>query len=412
MLNLLLLSLIILLIITLIESKKSSKSSSSSSSDVIKSQERINIISDKIKLYGPVLSLSESNFSRFIIDRPRDYYAALLFTAEAKKYQCSICHTNRIYYQDVAKYYYQDHSNDINSTIISNRIVFFVVDVDSARSIFNEMNLESVPRYYVVPPRSIDSSKLKISDYEANVRGNGGSDGSAAFIEEIKRLTGIHIKVTWDPKPFQALLLVLAIVLGFIVSAAQSDLNEAIKWYKNRHLWTLFSLLCFGIGVSGSIFCIIRSAPLFGNGRTGGLRIFAGQGRDQYLVEGIIVALWTIGCGLAGVLMYYGTKMPIGFLRNAVVLFSLSIFIVLSLHIWDGYVEKTRWYSLQSTLPREVMNYFKSNIKKSSGLMKRMIRVSDYWLHEAKDINQVQRKFKTLVLDYVVKVLGFGTKST
>jgi hypothetical protein len=406
------LMLIVLLLVILIiaESKKSSSSSSSSSSsDKTKSQDRINIISDKIKQYGPVISLTESNFSRFIIDRPREYYAALLFTAEAKKYQCTICHTNRIYFQDVAKYYSQEYN--FNSTKESQRIAFFTVDVDNARSIFNEMNLESVPRYYVVPPRTIDSPKLKISDFEANVR-SGGNDGSAAFIEEIKRLVGVQIKVTWDPKPFKAILIVLSIVLGYIVSAAQVDIKEAIKWYKNRHLWTLFSLLCFGVGVSGSIFCIIRSAPLFGNSRSGGLRIFAGQGRDQYLIEGIIVALWTIGCGLAGVLMYYGTKMPIGFLRNAVVLFSLSVFIVLSLHIWDGYIEKTRWYSLQNTLPGEVMNYFKSNIKKSSGLMKRLIRVSDYWLNEAKDINQVQRKFKSLVLDYIIKTIGFGTKST
>lgn len=403
----LILLLLILLLITLIESKKSSISTSSSL-EVTKSNERLNILSDKIKLYGPVLTLSESNFSRFIIDRPREYHAALLFTAEAKKYQCSICHSNRIYFNDVAKYYYQ--ANDFNKTIISDRIAFFVVDVDSARSIFNDMNLESVPRYYIVPPRTIDSPKLKISDFEANVR-SGGADGSSVFIEEIKRLTGVHIKITWDPKPFQACLIVLSVILGFVVSAAQVDLKEAIKWYRNQHLWTVVSLLCFGVGVSGSIFCIIRSAPLFGNGRSGGLRIFAGQGRDQFLIEGIIVALWTIGCGLAGVLMYYGTKMHIGFLRHAVVLLSLSLFIVLSLHIWDGYIEKTRWYSLQNTLPREVMNYFKANIKKSSGLMKRLIRVSEYWLNEAKDIDQVQRKFKVLVVDYVIKTLGLGAKS-
>jgi hypothetical protein len=406
MIIIIILLLQLLLIINNVEAKKTSSSSSSVSIDK-KSQERLNIISDKIKLYGPVLSLTESNFSRFIIDRPREYYAALLFTAEAKKYQCTICHTNRIYFQDVAKYYSNEYN--FNSSIQSQRIAFFTVDVDNARGIFNEMNLESVPRYYVVPPRTVDSPKLKISDFEANVRTS--NEGTAAFIEEIKRLSGIRITVTWDPKPFKALMIVLAIILGFIVSTAQVDLKEALKWYRNRHLWTLFSLLCFGVGVSGSIFCIIRSAPLFGNSRQGGLRIFAGQGRDQYLIEGIIVALWTIGCGLAGVMMYYGSKMPIGIFRNIIVLFSFAMFIVLSLHIWDGYIEKTRWYSLDATLPREIKEYFKSNIKKSSGLLKRMIRVSEYWLFEAKDINQVQRKFKTLVLDHVQRMIGFGTKS-
>lgn len=36
-----------------------------------------------------------------------------------------------------------------------------------------------------------------------------------------------------------------------------------------QHDWMLLSQICFGVGVSGSIFCIIRSAPPFGMTRNG-----------------------------------------------------------------------------------------------------------------------------------------------
>ena len=43
--------------------------------------------------------------------------------------------------------------------------------------------------------------------------------------------------------------------------------------------------------------------------------MFAGQGRDQYLVEGLIVAAWTLGAGLALFLMLAATRCE-GFLAS------------------------------------------------------------------------------------------------
>ena len=43
------------------------------------------------------------------------------------------------------------------------------------------------------------------------------------------------------------------------------------------------------MGVSGSLFCYIRGAPLYGFEQRGLIRIFADQGRDQYGIEGKIL---------------------------------------------------------------------------------------------------------------------------
>lgn len=128
--------------------------------------------------------------------------------------------------------------------------------------------------------------------------------------------------------------------------------------------------------------------------------IFAPQGRDQYFIEGIIVALWTIGAALSYALMSWATRLRFPVLRHCLVILAMTMFIVLSLQIWNAYIDKTGWYSLRETLPAEVWSYLSGSVKKSSGLPKRLLRMSEYWLFETKDWEGFVKKFQALVVDY------------
>lgn len=81
--------------------------------------------------------LFDKNFSSFVSDRPREYYAALLFTATGSKYRCSICLKVKPIFDDVAKLYHEQY--EFNSSAIDKRIAFFRVEVDNARNIFSAM---------------------------------------------------------------------------------------------------------------------------------------------------------------------------------------------------------------------------------------------------------------------------------
>ncbi len=167
--------------------------------------------------------------------------------------------------------------------------------------------------------------------------------------------------------------------------------------------------ICFGVGVSGSIFCVIRSAQPYGMTRQG-MVIFAPQGRDQYLIEGIIVALWTVGCGLSYSLMLYATRLRFPVLRHVLVLLSMTLFIVLLLQIWHAYVDKTGWYALKDTFPAELWGWLTASVRKNSGLAKRLLRVSEFWLYESKgDWHALVKKFNTIVVDYVRKQVLSGS---
>ncbi len=137
----------------------------------------------------------------------------------------------------------------------------------------------------------------------------------------------------------------------------------------------------------------------------GTLSIFAAQGRDQYTAEGIIVALWTIGCGLSYYGLFFFSKVRFPVIRHVGILLSLTCFFVLALEIWKAYTVKTAWYSLRETFPQDVWKFFASSVKKNSGLAKRLLRLSEIFLYDFKDWDTLYKKFDGLIVEYVKRLV-------
>eukprot|EP00596_Hydrurales_sp_CCMP1899_P005636 CAMPEP_0119035636 /NCGR_PEP_ID=MMETSP1177-20130426/2795_1 /TAXON_ID=2985 /ORGANISM="Ochromonas sp, Strain CCMP1899" /LENGTH=408 /DNA_ID=CAMNT_0006994205 /DNA_START=65 /DNA_END=1291 /DNA_ORIENTATION=- len=387
--------------------KKDNKVKTDVNADFKAGLERRKVLATKY-LSRPIVSLTDGNFSKFITLRPRDYSAVLMFTALGAKYQCDICNRVAGVFTEVASMY--QNQFDFNGTDAKDRLAFFIVDVDTARSTFQDMQLETVPRFFVLPPREEGASKLKMGDYEFEVQ--KAMEGSSSIMEEISKLSGVKIVPTLDPKPLLVILSAVAILLSLLISAASPDISKAIFWYRNKYLWMTITTLCFCVGVSGSLFCYIRGAPNYAMEQRGVLRIFAGQGRDQYFIEGLLVASWTVGCGIAAMLLLSSTRMPYAIVRHVMVLFSMAMFIVLGIQIWSAYVDKTSWYQLKETVPPATWYYLTSSVKKSSGLFKRLLRISEIWIYDYKDFQGFQKKVQVLVIDYLKRVIGLPTKST
>ena len=54
------------------------------------------------------------------------------------------------------------------------------------------MQLETAPRLYLLPPTEVGGPKMKMSDFEIQVRSQVGDP--SALLEEIERLSGIKVK--------------------------------------------------------------------------------------------------------------------------------------------------------------------------------------------------------------------------
>lgn len=139
--------------------------------------------------HSSLIPLSDRNFSKFVVDRPRYYHAALMFTASNPRYQCNVCMPSKAIYTEAAEF--SRSQLDFNTSEPSNRIVFFILEVDSAREIFQEMGLETVPRTYILPPRDLSDPKIDIERYETDVRNL--LQGPAQFLDVVNEMTGLKV---------------------------------------------------------------------------------------------------------------------------------------------------------------------------------------------------------------------------
>ena len=357
------------------------------------------------------IKLVDANFTTFVHDRPRLYHAAIFLTASPKKYQCFACKSVLKIFKESARHYNENY--DFMSSSQEKRLAFFVLDLDSSRGVFTSMNIETVPRLYILPPVGVDDAKQSISKYEIPI--DTIMDGVPSLLSEINKLTDIDIRVKIDAVPVLTLLCTLSLLLAYVWSLAAKNLETAKYWYRSPTIWMLFSYLFFAVGVSGSIYCIIRSAPAYGAGRGGEIEIFSDGNREQYLLEGLAVVMFVLFTAFAAVLVYYSTKIRFSPLKHCSVIAALSVLIVMLLQVWYTYVGKTVWYSLKDTLPEKLSSYLFSSVKKSSSLPKRLLRMSEIWLNDFNfagedDWDRLKKKFKTLITDYVLRSIGIASE--
>ena len=66
---------------------------------------------------------------------------------------------------------------------------------------------------------------------------------------------------------------------------------------------------------------------------------------------------------------------------------------------------------MKETVPPELWAWVTGSVKKSTGLAKRLVRLSEFWLGpDCKDWGSFQKKFKLLIVDYLERlVLGTGS---
>lgn len=199
-----------------------------------------------------------------------------------------------------------------------------------------------------------------------------------------------------------------AYLLALLAAAAARNPRNALLWYRTPGLWASVSTVCFCVGVSGSIFCIIRSPPLYGTPKGGkGIAIFATQGQQQYLIEGLVVAALTVGCGLSLAMINVSSKLRVWApLRHALVILGLTSFAVFAMEVAECYIYKTPWYSLKETVPKDLWGWFAAGLKKNSSLGKRLLRISEIWMYEYRDWGVFRKKVGSILGDWAQRTVG------
>lgn len=153
-------------------------------------QKKLEQLRDKINKNG-VVSLTDDTFSKFVTDRPREYNAVLMFTATDPMYKCGVCVRAKGVFEDLAKAYNLQYN--FTTASIEERVVFFRVEVDDARQIFGSLQLETVPRFYALPPTTKDSPKLKLESLEIESR--SFLEGLPTAIKFVSEVTKVKVRL-------------------------------------------------------------------------------------------------------------------------------------------------------------------------------------------------------------------------
>ena len=173
-------------------------------------------------------------------------------------------------------------------------------------------------------------------------------------------------------------------------------------WYKSRLIWIPVCALCFSIGVSGSIFCLIRHAELLSyEGRSRVPYIFGDSSYGHNYAEGMIIATLSLFCGMISFWMYYVSMMTISIGRDILILLSIVLFVVAVTNIYEPYALETSYYRMNRLLPFSMWDWLVAPAKKNSGIVKRIIRVSWFTLSECRSLEEFSNKVQIILFAYI-----------
>lgn len=165
------------------------KGSYESSGSRLSPEVKLQKLEQQIANYGPLVELGDKNFSTFITDRPRDYYSVVFLTATDPQYQCAVCMRTKQNAIEVAKTYFMQYN--LTNSSPDKRIVFFNLEAEVSRRTFAELQLDTIPRLYIIPPAGEKDPRSSISDHEKDNR--PFIDGLRPALELLQEQTNVNV---------------------------------------------------------------------------------------------------------------------------------------------------------------------------------------------------------------------------
>ena len=201
-----------------------------------------------------VIALNDRTFEQFITQRPREYYAVVMLTAQGDQYGCEVCsHAAQVLKTAASATLAQVH---FATTPNNKRIAFFLADYDACPNLFRNLKVNTVPRTYILPPAGVNDPKSKIADYAIREH---DLLSAASLLDAIYSTSGIRVSSVFNPLPVLAGLIVTCIGLAYLVDKASSNPSAALLWYRSPYLWCLVSLVLPLVITSVNTFTISHS---------------------------------------------------------------------------------------------------------------------------------------------------------
>ncbi|KAG5186911.1 hypothetical protein JKP88DRAFT_262492 [Tribonema minus] len=347
------------------------------------------------------------------MNTPRPYHVVILFNAAAPHFKCSQCLVIKPKFAELARSYHLVH--DVQN---EDRPVFWVtIDVDSGKSAFMNVQLQSAPHIFMLPPdKAYPMGKALPEKLGAgtHVLLASGPDTFAALFTET---TGESLVVLRDMTYLQLAVCLAAALVAVLAHFVVLEPTRMLALVRSKALWLMVSLATYTVGVGGLIYCIIRNPQEYGTKPTGinstghKVVLFSTNARDQWWWEGIVVAfLYLLMAGATwGITSAVQWRRAHPLLRNLAVCCCIAVLVHCIREFLALYILKSPWYNFSSQvqmLPAPLAALLSTGtIRKSSGIGFRVVRLSAIWLNQYPGLKAFGRKVKVLLVDYVVRTV-------
>lgn len=246
---------------------------------VINCFEKDDVLSEKVEqltdwsLKKPVIRLNFDKFKQYVKSAPRNYTMVVMLTALGASRECQICKPANEEFQIIAQSWRY-------SAQFNNNLFFAMVDFDEASDVFRLLNTASAPQFIIFgrkgKPKAADNLDLPRVGFSAE-----------AIAKWIQDRTDINVKI-FRPPNYSGLLLIILLV--FMIGGLLYVKRNNLEFLYNRTTWSMITIGCILIFISGQMWNQIRGPPLVHrNAQTGAIGFFAGGHGYQFIAETYII---------------------------------------------------------------------------------------------------------------------------
>lgn len=223
---------------------------------------------------GNVITLDDSTYPYYAINKPRPYSLIVLLTALNPKYKCALCKNLDKEYTLLAESY-REH---IKQKKQKPTVFFLRLDYEQAPRVFQSYETASVPMIFHIP---IYQGERVTKDYEILIKDRmhlSNEPDVEALLKFVKQKANVDFDIKRSMFYAYVALVLLFGVVVLLINPVIKYMPLLLKIIQFKPLWMFVSAAVYTCAISGFIFDIIRTPPMYhSNPQTGARTYFYPQ---------------------------------------------------------------------------------------------------------------------------------------
>lgn len=207
---------------------------------------------------GNVITLDDSSYNYYAINKPRPYSLVVFLTAAHPKFKCAVCKQLDAELTLVAQSYRNNLKADEEPTVF-----FLRLDYEQAPKTFQSYGVNSVPMLFYVSPLSAIEKGQK--DFTVSARDRfqiPASPDAESIASFLRDRTGVSVEIKRSQIWAYLTLLLLFAGMAAAVRPVLNALPFILSLVRQKFIWVVISSGIYTCAISGLIFDIIRSPQM------------------------------------------------------------------------------------------------------------------------------------------------------